>query len=75
MNNVNYNYVRVAIEANHLELIIDEFTELFHGYSIHGSNSKATISGYITEYQFHKLSEKAKHYATVKVYVEEIITC
>lgn len=75
MNSLNYDYVRLAIEANNLNLIIDEFTEFFHGYSIHGSNSKATISGYITEYNFNKLSEKAKHYATVKLDLEELITC
>lgn len=75
MNNINYDYVRLTIEANHLDLIINEFTEFFHGYSIQGNNSKATISGYITEYNFHKLSEKAKHYATVNLDLEELIEC
>lgn len=75
MNNVNYDYVRVAIEANHLELIIDEFTPYFKAYKLSGHSSSIKISGYITEHNFLRLSEEAKHYATVKLDLEELITC
>lgn len=77
MNNVNY--VRLTIEAKDVNLIIDQFTPYFKAYRLSGNSSMITssikISGYITEHNFHRLSEEAKHYATVKLDLEELIEC
>lgn len=77
MNNVNY--VKLTIEAKDVTLIIDEFTPYFKAYKLSGHSSRIDssikISGYITEHNFHRLSEEAKHFATVKLDLEEIITC
>lgn len=79
MNNVNYNYVRITVDAKDVTLIIDEFTRFFKAYKVSGYSSRisntVTISGYITESSFHNLSETAKHYATVKLDLEELIEC
>lgn len=75
MDKIIYNFARLRIEGNELQLILDDFSELFKAYKIHGSNSKATISGYITAFNMMKLREKVQTFATVNVYVEELITC
>lgn len=77
MNNVNY--VKLTVEAKDVTLIIDEFTPYFKAYKLSGHtnsiDNSIKISGYITGHNFHRLKEEAQHFATVNIYVEEIITC
>lgn len=78
-DNKNFNYMTVNVTAKDLPLIIDQLATYFKAYKIHGNSSNiyssAKISGYITEFSFKMLCEKADTFATVKITVEEFIKC
>lgn len=77
-DNKYFNYMKVKVTGKELTLIIDHFATYFKEYKLSGNSrtldSSITISGYITDFSLSMLRAEAERFATVNVYVEEIIT-